>query len=212
MKTNIHTPEPQASTLSGELSLLDPYPAKISIEDIITALGHQVRYAGHTTEPVTVLQHSVHVWLLARYRNVGFPIQRQALWHDAAEAYLLDIPRPLKRLLGKPYADLELRFNEAIGQRLNVDLLNLPSTVKQCDTHALAAECALWRPPAAYADWNGLPTPSELSLKLAGVARFISRKPDAVAFIERCLRMYYARDLENFIQRSWTEMLIEENR
>lgn len=200
MKTNIHTPEPQASTLSGELSLLDPDPAKISLEDIITALGHQVRYAGHTTEPVTVLQHSIHVWLLARSNGASIDVQRQALWHDAAEAYLLDIPRPLKKLLGEPYRQLEKQFNRAIGEALNVDLIDISPMVHHWDTLALAAECRLWRPMASWADWTGLPQRDLGDEQLALLARKIAGKPTEVSYLDKGLRVGDDEWVDNILE------------
>lgn len=188
MKTNIHTPEPQASTLSGELSLLDPDPAKINILDIVTALGHQVRYAGHTTKPVTILQHSVHVWLLARSNGASIDVQRQALWHDAAEAYLLDIPRPLKKLLGEAYSSLERKFNRVVGEALGVDLIDISPIVHYWDTLALAAECRLWRPVASWADWTGLPQRDLGDEQLALLARRIAEKPRDVYWLDGSLR------------------------
>lgn len=188
MKTNIHTPEPQASTLSGELSLLDPDPDKISILDIVTALGHQVRYAGHTTKPVTILQHSVHVWLLARSNGASIDVQRQALWHDAAEAYLLDIPRPLKKLLGEAYSSLERKFNRAVGDALGVDLIDISPMVHHWDTLALAAECRLWRPVASWADWTGLPPRDLGDEQLAIFARQLAGTEGMVRTIDYALR------------------------
>jgi 5'-deoxynucleotidase YfbR-like HD superfamily hydrolase len=73
---------------------LDPDPEQICIEDIAHALSMQCRYAGHTNSFYSVAQHSV---LLSR--EFGFLDYRlAALLHDASEAYLTDIPRPLKHL------------------------------------------------------------------------------------------------------------------
>lgn len=202
MKTNIHTPEPQASTLSGEISLLDPDPAKISILDIVTALGHQVRYAGQTTKPVTILQHSVHVWLLARSNGASIDVQRQALWHDAAEAYLLDIPRPLKKLLGEPYRQLEKRFNRAIGETLGVDLLDISPMVHHWDTLALAAECRLWRPVASWSNWTGLPPRDLGDEQLALLARRIAEKPAEVSYLDKALRVGLDEAVEGILSRA----------
>lgn len=157
MKTDITNPEPQVSTLGGELSLLDPDPADINIDDIITALRHESRYGGQSTERVSVLQHSLNVFLLAFIDGASCEDMRKALWHDAPEAYLKDIPRPLKKLLGEPYAELERRFEVAVGDALDVDLTKPPTDLRKWDTEALAAECYLWRPKEAYGNWMGLP-------------------------------------------------------
>ena len=170
MKNDIHTPRPQVSTLSGELSLENPDPAKINLPDVITALRHQRRYGGHTTVPVSILQHSLHVWMLALCDGASFEDQRKALWHDAPEAYLLDIPRPLKKLLGETYARLEETFEVAVGGALRVALWEPPVGLRKWDTIALACECHLWRPPAAFADWTNLPTADDATKRLAEIA------------------------------------------
>lgn len=168
MKTDIYTPLPQISTLGGEVSLLDPRVEDIRMGDILTSLHHQSRYGGHTTERVSILHHSILVCLLAALDGATSEEQLVALWHDAPEAYLLDIPRPLKRHLGETYAALERKFTAVVGEALRVDLLNPPTRLKVWDTQALALECELYRPKASYADWVGLP---EVSRQMRAVAR-----------------------------------------
>jgi len=77
---------------------LDPRPGDIDIEDIAHALALQARWNGHTTEFYSVASHSVACAEigLTEY-DVG--VARWALMHDAAEAYLSDVIRPLKRYL-----------------------------------------------------------------------------------------------------------------
>ena len=70
-----------------------PNPDDIRIEDIAHALSNQCRFAGHAREFYSVAEHSVHVSQLC--------LPEHALWgllHDASEAYLVDLPRPLKLL------------------------------------------------------------------------------------------------------------------
>src|ERR1039457_118422 len=72
---------------------LDPNPEKILIDDIAHALAHQCRFGGHASRFYSVAEHSVHVSRLCPPED--------ALWgllHDASEAYLVDLPRPLKQL------------------------------------------------------------------------------------------------------------------
>src|SRR5690606_29748913 len=70
---------------------LDPRPDEICIEDIAHALSMQCRYAGHCLSFYSVAEHSV---LLSQH--VAEPFRRWALLHDASEAYLVDVPRPIK--------------------------------------------------------------------------------------------------------------------
>ena len=72
---------------------LAPNLEKILVEDIAHALAHQCRFGGHASRFYSVAEHSVHVSQLC--------LPEHALWgllHDASEAYLVDLPRPLKLL------------------------------------------------------------------------------------------------------------------
>lgn len=70
---------------------LDPLPEEIDIKDIARGLAMKCRYGGHVTRFYSVAEHSVHV-----SRNVPAEHRRQGLLHDATEAYLGDMIRPLK--------------------------------------------------------------------------------------------------------------------
>jgi len=71
-----------------------PEPDMFRLEDITTSLSQQCRFNGHTKKMYTVAQHSLHVG------NIVPPELRvYGLLHDAAEAYLSDIPSPIKKYL-----------------------------------------------------------------------------------------------------------------
>jgi hypothetical protein len=78
--------------------IVDPWhltPDDIDINDIATALAHTNRFLGHTVVPFSVASHSIDVsW---RLRDHGPSLQLAGLLHDASEAYLGDVPSPLKR-------------------------------------------------------------------------------------------------------------------
>lgn len=189
MKTDIHTPEPQVSTLSGELSLIAPDPAGMKMRDIVIALKNQSRFGGHTLERVSILQHSICVWLMAHSDGASYEDQLFALWHDAPEAYILDIPRPLKHLLGRAYLDIEDVFTAAVGDALDVPLSHgQPLGLKGWDNRALAVECSLWRPREAYEQWLGLPAPSDNDFRCAKRARELAREVAPVILLDRALR------------------------
>lgn len=71
---------------------LDLRPSEIDISDIAQALSMQCRFAGHTKFHYSIAQHSVYCAQLAEHKL-------EALLHDASEAYLVDLPRPVKQSL-----------------------------------------------------------------------------------------------------------------
>ena len=66
-------------------------------------------------------------------------LQLQALLHDAAEAYLGDMVKPLKFLFPE-FSVIEARVMEIIGQRFAIDLTCLDPAIKHADMIALATE------------------------------------------------------------------------
>jgi len=74
--------------------VFDIKPERIDIEDIAHALSLICRFNGHTPKHLSVAEHSVNVSL-----HVERELRLPALLHDAAEAYLSDVPRPIKQAL-----------------------------------------------------------------------------------------------------------------
>lgn len=93
---------------------LDPRAEDVDIVDIAHALAQQCRYAGHCLRFYSVAEHCV---LLSR--AVPADIAMAALLHDSAEAYLVDVPRPVKRAL-RDYADIEAVLMDVIGRKFGV--------------------------------------------------------------------------------------------
>jgi len=120
---------------------LDPLPEDVSITDIAHALSHLCRYAGHTHNFYSVAQHSVLV-----SRNLPAEHAMWGLLHDAAEAYVVDIPRPLKRYL-KGYAQIEAGVLRAIAQHFELPP-EIPAEVKRVDNAILADESVQLMGPA----------------------------------------------------------------
>lgn len=102
-------------TYSGKrIDYLKVRPEDICLEDIACGLAHTNRYSGQTVFPYSVAQHSLLV-----AENVPPEHAFRALLHDASEAYLCDIPRPLKRLLPE-YKKIEERFEAVIAERFGL--------------------------------------------------------------------------------------------
>lgn len=74
------------------IDLTGPHVDEIDLRDIIHVLSHLNRFNHHTGEFYSVAEHSL---ILAM--NAPAEFRLQCLLHDAAEAYLSDIPGPLKK-------------------------------------------------------------------------------------------------------------------
>ena len=139
-------------TRSGvAFDVLAPTLDMIRIEDIAHHLACINRYTGAAPEPFSVAQHSVLVSLVAERCSSGDPIAREAalfgLLHDAAEAYLNDIARPVKRLPQFAfYRQLEDDLQAVIYARFGLPV-EVPSVVKFADDVLAASEAAKFFPP-----------------------------------------------------------------
>jgi hypothetical protein len=109
-----------------------PESSEFNIDDIAHGLGNICRYSGQCSRFYSVAEHSILVSETAE----GFEFE--ALMHDAAEAFLGDITRPLKQMLPE-YKRIEAAVEHAILKRFRVDT-PLPPQVKQADLRVLAAE------------------------------------------------------------------------
>lgn len=136
-------PEPRKGdwmqTFTGrQFWLLDPRPDEVDILDIAHALSHLCRFAGHVRQFYSVADHSIRV------SRCALPGDRMlalgALLHDAAEAYVVDVPRPLKRFL-PGYKEIEAGVARAIERRFDLEtgIFDHPS-VKHWDEALLATE------------------------------------------------------------------------
>ncbi len=112
------------------------------IEDIARALSRECRYGGHATSFYSVAQHSVHCSELVSPENALC-----ALLHDATEAYLKDIPKPLKAILGSSYTTLEGNLWKAIAKQYEVPE-EMPKEVHEADKYMMKLEILAGIPPA----------------------------------------------------------------
>lgn len=116
----------------------DPNPDEIFLDDIIRALICEPRYAGHSSEFYSVAEHSLHCLDLARRDGLSEDLQRLALMHDAHEAYVKDIPSPLKSLL-PDYQRIEAKVWAAVAFRFGLPE-QVPDIIHHIDRVALATE------------------------------------------------------------------------
>jgi hypothetical protein len=147
----MHTPaQHEVETFSGKfVDTKNPNPDTIYLKDIAHALANTCRYGGHCLRFYSVAEHSVFVSRRLERRGYSRETQLAGLHHDDAEAYLGDIPRPMKSLLGASYQRLTARMDEAIivglGLPQNAAAFHLPE-VKDADNWSLFVEARFLLP------------------------------------------------------------------
>lgn len=153
------------------------------IQEIAHALSNLCRFAGHTTSFYSVAQHSVIVAQIAmtdgRTRHLATAQIRslalEALLHDAAEAFCIDLPQPIKHMPQMAgYRELIARTEACIARHFG-DLLLEPESVegelaraivKHSDLRALAMEKRDLLVSSPFDEfWQGLPTPPPFTLR-----------------------------------------------
>ncbi len=125
---------PYVSTFLGNRFYpLVPRIDHVAIEDIAHGLAYQCRFNGQTHEFYSVAQHSLIVASL-----VPTDLRLAALLHDAAEAYLGDMVKPLKVLL-PAFGAIEDQVSAIIAAAFGVDFSDY-APIKRADLIALATE------------------------------------------------------------------------
>jgi len=168
---------------SGALfDILDPEGSDFTLQDIAHGLGRVCRFAGQSNRFYSVAEHCVHV-----ARLVPLAHARAALLHDASEAFIGDVTRPLKALLPE-YREIEARIEDAIATRLlsaeehaaaggafPSDPFKVPA-IKQADAAMCLIE-ARQLMPAAPGYWSSLPVDRD-TVERAGDVRVHCDPPE----------------------------------
>jgi len=135
----------------------DPRPEDICMNDIANGLALDIRYGGQGDiyKPLTVAEHSTH---MARHvmretwadDQLMYRVAFLALLHDAPEAYLNDLTRPVKKAVGEAYYSLEAKLEEVIF--VKYDLLDTHARwaayIKELDIRIIPLEKAAVHPRA----------------------------------------------------------------
>lgn len=128
-----------------EFNLLNPRADLITTLDIAHALSLICRFNGHCNRHYSVAQHSLLVADIVQRQGHSPEIQLLALLHDAAEAYVGDMVRPLKLHLRRQaihqsdFDQVEEKVWMAICERFDLEP-ELPIAVHEADMIALATE------------------------------------------------------------------------
>ncbi len=151
----------------GRFFIDDPRPEDVNFDDIASSLAKLCRYTGHTgsdryqEEFYSVAQHSVYV-----SNVVSGKVALCALLHDATEAYIGDISKPLKLVIGSKIAEIEDRIWIAVAERFGLPR-EIPHEVKEADLRMFVTErrdilCK------STAEWGAVPEPYNFTIRPLG--------------------------------------------
>ena len=149
----------------GRFLILDPKASALDPQVLAHALSNLCRFTGHTQKFYSVAQHCVIV-----SKIVPPELAMQGLLHDASEAFIGDLSRPLKAILdilapGILFS-IEERIHEVIAEKFKSGFPHDPA-VKIADNVSLATEkrdlmAETGRP------WYNLPDPLPTKIKALG--------------------------------------------
>lgn len=145
----------------GRFYPLDPTAGTIKIEDIAHALSNLCRFNGHCDHFYSVAEHSFMV-----ARMVPKEYRLEALLHDASEAYLCDVPRPIKH---QPefarYREIEGEVQAKILAQFYVRSTHESrAAIQEADNRILATEARDLMRHREILAWSALPEPYDMDL------------------------------------------------
>lgn len=150
-------PTTQYLTYNREIDVLDPDSFVPTLRDVFRALPKINRFNGQTSRPYSVATHSIACTLVAEnVCNITKPhLLLAILLHDAAEAYIGDIVRPIKYKFHPELHELEDKILHNIYLLLAFNIEDLQeiyseefqATLREIDTRMAATEADVLRDP-----------------------------------------------------------------
>lgn len=152
--SGLYTPDCVRTQSGVYVNVINPTPDMIVIEDIAHSLSNLCRFGGHTKDFYSVAQHSI----LCADLVEGKEHKLAALLHDASEAYLIDVPSPLKKHL-PDYRKIEDNMMKVIANKFKIKF-PFDKKIKEADEKMLKTEWSIlleqdkedffcWSPPIA---------------------------------------------------------------
>lgn len=116
-----------------------PSASAIAIEDIASALSKLCRFGGHCSSFYSVAEHSYLCAQVAMADYCEPEAILAVLMHDATEAYVSDMVKPLKSLMPE-YKAIESRTQSVIAEAFQIDFAKWHGKVSEIDMAMLVAE------------------------------------------------------------------------
>lgn len=120
-------------TNSGLLVTDDEDLTNVRIEDIAHSLSLQCRFGGHCSDFYSIAEHSVFVSHIVPPEDAF-----EALFHDSGEAYVTDVPTPIKKMC-PDFMAIEDKFYAKICRKFSIPT-EMSLSVKLADRIALYNE------------------------------------------------------------------------
>lgn len=182
-------------TFTGQwITPLDPPHGEINIVDIAHSLAMTCRFSGHCRKYYSVAEHSVVVSELAGHDE---DLARWGLMHDASEAYLPDVARPIKEhLLG--FKAWEHALLKSVADTFSLPW-PIPKDIKYLDTLALKAEAELlmhdreWQIDD-YASALGIENFETEAVHIIAVNPYVARE----LFLERFKKLFPDEEIPDY--------------
>ena len=130
----------------GTFDYLFPEDSKITIEDIARGLSKVCRFGGQIASFYSVAQHCT---IMSYQVEPQFALE--ALLHDASEAFMCDVPKPLKTML-PDYCVIEKRVEKFLCKKFGVPF-PMSKEIKVADLRMLATEKE-WLLPNSNLCWK----------------------------------------------------------
>lgn len=135
------------------VDLINPDPASIEIKSIAAALSKICRFGGHSPKFYSVAEHCIHATEMALVDGLPHDAVKAVFLHDAAEAYVGDMVKPLKITM-PGYGVAEQRIESAVELAFGVDFDAWHDLIKVYDRAMLKAEkTVMW--PEDVEKWAG---------------------------------------------------------
>lgn len=158
--------------------LANPRPDQFDFADIAGALSKICRFGSQCESFYSVAEHLVNCRRVAASDKLSRDAQLAVLMHDATEAFVGDMVKPLKMML-PAYAIIEARVEAAIAEKFGIDFRTHANVIKEIDRAMLIAERRRLFSPDKVA-WTG-----EHSVRKLSVDFRLWRPSDAEMYFEQ---------------------------
>jgi len=123
----------------GYFDIADPRPGQFTFADVAGALSKICRFGGQIDRFYSVAEHLWHCAEQAARDGLSGEAQRAVLLHDAAEAFIGDVVKPLKVMLPE-YAAIEQKVEDCIALKFGVSFRLWQEEIRKVDRELLIAE------------------------------------------------------------------------